>query len=69
MQRRYGQDKMGIWSDVVKKISECGLRIADFQCTICLIFQSAIRNLKSAIHFTPILLRVFAEILCLNQMR
>ena len=34
-------------------ISECGLRIADFECEICLIFQSAIRNLKSAIDFNP----------------
>jgi hypothetical protein len=37
------------------KISECRLRIADFGCAICLIFQSAIRNLKSAINFAPIL--------------
>jgi len=37
------------------KISECGLRIADFEWAICLIFQSAIRNLKSAIDFAPIL--------------
>jgi hypothetical protein len=37
------------------KISECRLRIADFQCAICLIFQSAIRNLKSAINFAPML--------------
>ena len=35
------------------KISECGLRIADFEWALVLIFQSAIRNLKSAINFTP----------------
>jgi hypothetical protein len=31
------------------KILECGMRISDFEYTICLIFQSAIRNRKSAI--------------------
>jgi hypothetical protein len=41
------------WSIGVLKISECRLRISDFECAICLIFQSAIRNLKSAINFTP----------------
>ncbi len=37
------------------KISECRLQISDFQCAAHLIFQSAIRNLKSAIDFTPVL--------------
>ena len=41
------------WSIGVLKISECRLRISDFECAICLILQSAIRNLKSAINFTP----------------
>jgi hypothetical protein len=36
-------------------ISECRLRISDLGCTICLIFQSAIRNLKSAINLAPML--------------
>ena len=36
-------------------ISECRLRIADLECAICLIFQSAILNLKSEINFAPML--------------
>jgi hypothetical protein len=31
------------------------MQIADFECATCLIFQSAIRNLKSAINFAPAL--------------
>jgi hypothetical protein len=37
------------------EISECGLRIADLKHPANPIFQSAIRNLKSAIDFTPML--------------
>jgi hypothetical protein len=42
------------------KISECRLRISDFKYEICLVFQSAIRNLKFAIAYVPI--RQCAEI-------
>jgi hypothetical protein len=41
-----------IWHN---KISECGLQISDFKYAANLIYQSAIRNLKSAIDFTPVL--------------
>jgi len=37
----------------VIKISECRLRIADFEYAIGLIFQSAIRNLQSKIRIRP----------------
>ena len=48
---RQQEDKVHIWSDGVGKISDCGLRIADFKGIVNLVFQSAIRNLKSAIGF------------------
>jgi hypothetical protein len=37
------------------KISECRLRIADFEYTLCKLFHSAIRNLKSTIDLLPVL--------------
>ena len=40
-----------IWHN---KISECGLRISDFKYATNLIYQSAIRNLKSAIDMPPV---------------
>ena len=43
----------------VLKISECGVRISEFEFATCLIFQSAICNLKSAIHFAPLLQQFF----------
>jgi hypothetical protein len=41
----------------VNKISEFGLRIADFEGTTLLMFQSAIRNLKSAIDMLQCVLK------------
>jgi hypothetical protein len=44
-----------LWSGGVLKISERRLRISHFEYSTFLIFQSAIRNLKSAINFAPLL--------------
>jgi hypothetical protein len=47
----------------VLKISDCRLRIADFEGATYLIYQSEIRNLKSAIKFVPLRLYFIDDIL------
>jgi hypothetical protein len=47
--------KLEYWSVGVNKISECRFRIADLTNIANLVLQSAIRNLKSAIYFAPLL--------------
>jgi len=37
------------------RTQDFGMQISDFECAVCMIFQSAIRNLKSAINFAPVL--------------
>jgi hypothetical protein len=45
----------GVLERVKFRNADCGFRISDFRYVALLIFKSAIRNLKSAIDFAPIL--------------